>query len=358
MDLLTKVRGIDILQVIRDLGYELHQHRKILCPFHAEKTPSLVLYPQNNSYYCFGCGRHGDVVNFYAGVTGQEYRTALHDLAGQYLPDYQPRPFPRTDGPAAPRKKPLLKPAGNELKGLPPDTKTYVYKPLHSDIYEDFQRVCSSQPDNEVGREAREYLLSRGFSDITLRQFRLFTVNEYDTAQAYLRNNYGLLDLQESGLFNEKGNLIFYRHPILIPYYRKGRIVYLQGRVIGSPPEKVSRYQFLSGVPVELFNADVLSVLKTGRMVYLTEGAFDCMTLVQEGIPAVSLGSATMFKKEWIKLFQRFEVCFIFDNDTAGQKAAQEFSELFTRHRISTQIRTVKEGFKDVNEYYTRRNRQ
>ncbi|GAB3929188.1 CHC2 zinc finger domain-containing protein [Larkinella terrae] len=351
MDLLSLARTIDIVRVVTDLGYELHENRKIICPFHAEKTPSLVIYPQNNTYHCFGCGKHGDVISFYAGVAGLDYTPAMHELAFNYLPEYQPDLYKR--GQLKKIQSAVL--AKPEKMALPSDTSAYVYKPLYSDIYEEFQRICEAQPASEVKTEAWEYLLTRGFTETTLRKFRIFTVNDYSDAQSQLRRKYNLLDLQECGLFNEKGNLIFYRHPIIIPYYRKGRVVFLQGRVIRNASETVSRYQFLSGVPVELFNADVMDLIKTGQTLYLTEGAFDCMTLMQEGMPAVSLGSATMFKREWMKQFRRFEICFYFDNDAAGQKAAREYGDLFSQYRISTRTKTVKEGYKDVNDYFSKR---
>lgn len=351
MDLLSLARTIDIVRVVTDLGYELHENRKIVCPFHAEKTPSLVIYPQNNTYHCFGCGKHGDVINFYAGVAGLDYTPAMHELAFNYLSEYQPNLYKRGQL----KKIQSAVSTRPEKMVLPSDTSAYVYKPLHSDIYEDFQRVCEEQAVNEVKTEAWAYLLARGFTESTLRKFRIFTVNDYSDAQSQLRKKYNLLDLQECGLYNEKGNLIFYRHPIIIPYYRKNRLVFLQGRVIRNATETVSRYQFLSGVPVELFNADVMDLIKTGQILYVTEGAFDCMTLIQEGMPAVSLGSATMFKREWMKLFRRFEICFYFDNDAAGQKAAREYGDLFSQYRISTRTKTVKEGYKDVNDYFSKR---
>lgn len=355
MDILTQTRTIDILRVVADLGFELQQFRKIVCPFHDEKTPSLVLYPRTNTYHCFGCGRHGDVINFYAGVSNQEYTPAMHELAFNYLPDYRPELYRRGH-----LKKIGQQTAGAKPVAVPADTKTYTYEPLHGQIYEEFQRFCEHLPVTPTAEDAWAYLHSRGFTASTLRKFRLFVVGDYEQTQAHLRNTFGLLDLQACGLFNEKGNLIFYRHPIIIPYYRKNRVVFLQGRIIGLPPDpvqssfRIAKYQFLSGVPVELFNADVLDLMRTGQTVYLTEGAFDCMSLMQEGLPAVSLGSATMFKREWAKLFRRVEVCFFFDNDKAGQKAAREFSELFGQYRISTHVRQVKEGYKDVNEYFNR----
>ncbi|WP_266367536.1 CHC2 zinc finger domain-containing protein [Tellurirhabdus rosea] len=350
MDLLTKVRGIEIGRVVSDLGFTIRQFRKICCPFHEEKTPSLVLYPQTNTYHCFGCGRHGDVIHFYAGISKQEYTSAMHELAFNYLPDYRPELYKRGHlkkiAPLAP---------GPAKRTLPPDTKTYTYQLGHSVIYEDFQRFCNSLPPSPVREEALDYLRGRSFEDRILRQFRLFIVSDYEAAQAHLRNTWALADLQECGLFNEKGNLIFYRHVIIIPYYREGRIVFLQGRIVGNPTDAYAKYQFLSGVPVELFNADVLKQVRTGQTVYLTEGAFDAMALVQEGLAAVSLGSATLFKREWAKLFQRVKVCFYFDNDRAGQKAAKDFADVLSQYRIEVVSKTVPDGFKDINEYLASR---
>ncbi|GAA4455944.1 hypothetical protein GCM10023189_24400 [Nibrella saemangeumensis] len=351
MDLLAQVRDISIIQVATDLGYQLQFNRKILCPFHDENTASLVLYPQTNTFHCFGCGKHGDVVSFYADISKQEYRTAMHELAANYLPGYQIGGY---------KQKGLQKVAPERVRAkkiATPNAGTYVYRSYHSDIYEEFQRICDRQPAHQIGLDAIDYLQSRGFTEKTLRDFRIFVVTDYETVHAHLRNTFSLLDLQESGLYNERGNLIFYRHPIIIPYYRNGRIVFLQARVIGAPADTISRYQFLSGVPVELFNQDILPKLGPRNRVYVTEGAFDCMTLTQLGLHAVSLGSVTMFKREWAKLFRRVEVFFYFDNDDAGKKAAIEFSGTFTQHGISihTQPRTVPDGYKDVNDYFTNR---
>ena len=54
---------------------------KGLCPFHSEKTPSFVVYPQNNSFYCFGCGIGGDAVTFIKQIEHLDYPDALEYLA-------------------------------------------------------------------------------------------------------------------------------------------------------------------------------------------------------------------------------------------------------------------------------------
>src|SRR5687767_15929208 len=54
---------------------------KGLCPFHQEKTPSFIVFPDSQNFHCFGCGRGGDVFTFYMGVENAEFREALRELA-------------------------------------------------------------------------------------------------------------------------------------------------------------------------------------------------------------------------------------------------------------------------------------
>ena len=52
-----------------------------LCPFHSEKTPSFTIFTATQSYYCFGCGAGGDVINFIRNVENLDYRSAVEFLA-------------------------------------------------------------------------------------------------------------------------------------------------------------------------------------------------------------------------------------------------------------------------------------
>ena len=52
-----------------------------LCPFHSEKTPSFTVYPDSQSFYCFGCGAGGDVITFIKKIENLEYVEALRFLA-------------------------------------------------------------------------------------------------------------------------------------------------------------------------------------------------------------------------------------------------------------------------------------
>ena len=63
---------------------------KGLCPFHSERSPSFMVYPETQSYYCFGCGAGGDVIKFTMEMNSLSYIEAIRFLAqqcGMPMPD-------------------------------------------------------------------------------------------------------------------------------------------------------------------------------------------------------------------------------------------------------------------------------
>ena len=67
---------------------------KGLCPFHQEKTPSFVVFPESGNFHCFGCGKGGDAFTFYMGVEHVEFRDALQELARRAGVELSPCPEP------------------------------------------------------------------------------------------------------------------------------------------------------------------------------------------------------------------------------------------------------------------------
>lgn len=51
-----------------------------LCPFHSEKRASFYIYTESNTYHCFGCQKHGDVINFIQEIQGVDFREAVNIL--------------------------------------------------------------------------------------------------------------------------------------------------------------------------------------------------------------------------------------------------------------------------------------
>lgn len=341
-DLLQKVKAIDLRMVMEDLGYRTVQNRRMMCPFHDDKSPSLVIYPPpQNEFHCFGCGKHGDVLNFFAEVNGISFKEALERLAFTYIPGYNPE-----------RQRPFKNEPKLQVFQKKDPAESYVYQAKHSEIYEDFRTFCRDYPTTQSTLDGIKYLQNRGISDWGIRHFNVFFLKNYQAANQFLKNRYCLIDLQNAGLMNEKGNLIFYVHPLLFPHYHNGKIIYLQGRTIGSPKDRASKYQFLKGVPRPMFNHDILKTLRRGSVIYLTEGVIDCMTLVQHGHAAISLGSSQHFKPTWAKLFTPFRVFVWFDNDAAGQSGAATLLETLRFHGVVAENKTTPSNFNDINEYF------
>jgi hypothetical protein len=84
---------IDLADLINDPGM---RNRKICCPFHDEKTPSLHIYPDH--YYCFGCGAYGDHIDWLIQIEGLDHTAAQERLTNWTDPVIAQRTA--TDGPS------------------------------------------------------------------------------------------------------------------------------------------------------------------------------------------------------------------------------------------------------------------
>ena len=86
MELIDAIkRNVTIFDVIgRYSNLHLNNSNKACCPFHNEKTPSFTVYKDTNTYHCFGCGKHGDVINFVSDIKNVSEQTAREIIAQDY----------------------------------------------------------------------------------------------------------------------------------------------------------------------------------------------------------------------------------------------------------------------------------
>ena len=162
-----------------------------------------------------------------------------------------------------------------------------------------------------------------------------------------LRDDYAEEELRASGLFNERG-LIFYRHPIVFPFYHQGKACFLQGRrVDGREPKYLSVRRPICC----LYNHDILATLSPGDAVVLSEGVIDTLTWLEYGVPAVGILGVGCFKSEWIPKFRDRRVLICLDNDEPGQRAARDLRQRFIAAGQQAFLVTLPR-VKDINELF------
>ena len=320
-------QSIPIIDLAKRLGLEIRR-KQARCfnsqsHAHGDKKPSLGFDTKTNRFKCFACGVSGSVIDLYMAIKGVDFKTAVNELSrdsiGKGSFNYQPS------------DRPTVRP------------KTLAGE--YSEVYESLALFCG------LGKEANAYLTgaSRGLSPEVIKRFGLFGIGNYSKANQHLKDSFDLETLKKSGIVSDKGNLIFYKHKVVIPFYDNGKIVFLHGRNLDGIHPK---YLNLVGIPKPIFNLENLTKLKVGDKIYICEGVFDAMRLSQEGYNTVAILGVTDFRPEEVGLFKPFEVVLALDNDEAGKNMTQEIVNLFILKGKSVRVKQLPDGIKDITDYF------
>ena len=324
----------DITDVIGSYVQLRHRGRTHtgLCPFHSEKTPSFVVYPETQSYYCFGCGAGGDVITFIRTMNNLGYVEAVKFLAAR-----AGMPLPDEDDKAGKMRSRILE--------INKQAARFFYQCLNA--------------NNEQASAARAYWRRRGLSDGTIRRFGLgWAPDDFRSTLNWLRERgFNEEELLASGLVkrSEKGNLYnIFRGRVMTPIFDlRGNVIAFGGRVLGdekpkyinspeTPVYKKSRAMFALN----------LAKKSPSRRYILCEGYMDVISLHQAGFDTAVAACGTALTGEQVKLPEKYadEVVLCYDTDEAGQKATARSLELFSHSPIKVSVLTVT-GAKDPDEF-------
>lgn len=288
-----------------------------LCPFHEEHTPSLTVYLHNQSWYCFGCDRGGDVFDFVELIEKVSFAEALQKLStGTIHPRRMAQPPP-----AQPAPQPLIELTEEHFTLLTAATEVY-----HAAIF--------TQP-NIV-----EYLAKRRIDLDLIRRHRIGFAAGHDLA-SYIRFRGWDPDIGEDlGLIGPRGE--FFRQRIVIPEIRDGKAIYLVGRK--TQEYQKAKYLGIPGAPKPLYGGDFV---KGAREVFVVEGPFDWLTLLSWGYAALALMGSHV-KDEMVELLADAKRIYIVTHDDeAGQRVARQICEKFgDRAHVVPPLPNAK----DVNE--------
>lgn len=205
----------------------------------------------------------------------------------------------------------------------------------------------------EKNPDAFGYIVNRGIDIQTIKNFRLGYA-DYNYGYRHLVQEFSPDDLLATGLFKEngQGNCDYFRNRITIPIVYSNEVRHFTSREY---PEKEDGLKHLhqKGHIEVCINHDIL---KKFNYVFITEGPFDCMTLVQNGIAAIGLLGAHRLSRKTIEDLhdKKIYICLDSDPNKTGQKAALKLARKLMSYNIASYIVPLPEEDKkvDVNSFF------
>lgn len=306
-----------------------------LCPFHSEKTPSFTVYPENGSFYCFGCGAGGDVFTFTGLIENLDYIESVKLLAersGVVLPQ---------DG------------YDDSMQKL----KNTIY-----DINRDTARFFHSYLMSPDGKWALDYLYGRGLTLKTIKHFGLGAApDSWDALIKHLKSKgYRESDMIAANVVgkSQRGSLYDrFRKRVMFPIINiRGNIIAFSGRAMPGEDKQGGKYVNTADTPVYKKSANLFGMNfaknACAERVILVEGNMDVISLHQAGFTNTVAPLGTAFTTEQANLLARYtkEIVLMLDADAAGQKAIKRATELLQNTGLSVRVVVIPDG-KDPDEY-------
>ena len=307
-----------------------------LCPFHSEKTPSFTVFPDNQSFFCFGCEAGGDAFSFIMRVENLDYPGAVEFLAkrsGVELP---------TDG-------------REERKGV---SRKRVFE--MNLIAARFWRDCLFDP--VIGKTGMEYLIEkRGLPMSIIRRFGIgYAPNDFGALTAVLRKN-GFTDEEMKEAFlcgiSQKSGRAFdmFRDRVMFPVIdNTGNVIAFSGRDVGGQDGR--KYVNSSDTPAfqKRRNLFALNFAKNhcAEQLILCEGNIDVVSLHAAGFENAVASLGTALTDEQARVLAKYtkQVILAYDSDEAGQRAAHRAMGIFAKVGLDVRILQM-QGAKDPDEY-------
>ena len=312
-----------------------------LCPFHSEKTPSFTVYPQDNSFYCFGCGAGGDAITFIRKRENLDYPDAVEFLAQRAgITIVRDERTPVSNEPKFDR---------NRMFKMNVDAAKYFNRCLFSDT-----------PD---AKAALAYFTEqRGLSVATIKHFGLgYAPNSFDQFSKYMLSKGYTYDELVAGFLcgrSEKGRYFdAFRNRIMFPIIDvSGNVIAFGGRVMDDSKPK---YKNSSDTPVfkKSRNLFALNFARHNcqESMILCEGYMDVIAMHSAGFENAVATLGTAITSEQARMMSRYtkKVIISYDADEAGQKAAMRAVKMLGDVGLDVTILKVP-GAQDPDEYIKR----
>jgi DNA primase len=276
-----------------------------LCPFHTEKTPSFFVYPEQQTWHCFGaCATGGDVFSFVMKKEGMDFGEALRLLADRAGITISTRTEREAEG------------------------KEKLYKANQAAAHY-FHDLLLNSP---AGEKARKYVAARSFLPQAITDFQLgFSLNSWDALKQYLvKAGYTEGELLDAGLIfkTEEGKTLDrFRGMLMFPIFdARGRTNGFGARVLDDSQPK---YRNSPQTPIfdksgSLYGINMAApAIRQQDRVVLVEGYMDVITAHQNGLHNVIASMGTSVTEKQVSAIKRLakNITLALDADTAGEEA-------------------------------------
>ncbi|WP_312631133.1 DNA primase [Pantoea piersonii] len=307
-DLLARTDIVDLIDArvkLKKQGKNFHA----CCPFHNEKTPSFTVNGEKQFYHCFGCGAHGNAIDFLMNYDRLEFVESIEELATQHGLEV---PYEAGSGPS--------------------QMERHQRQSLYQ-LMENLNGFYQQSLTQSHARAARDYLSNRGLSAEVIEHFAIgFAPAGWDNVlKRFGSNKDDRESLMEAGMLvsNDKGRTYDrFRERVMFPIRdKRGRVIGFGGRVLGNDTPKY-------------LNSPETPIFHKGRQLYglyeaqknhpqparllVVEGYMDVVALAQFGIDyaVASLGTSTTAEHIQLLFRSTDTVICCYDGDRAGREAA------------------------------------
>ncbi len=278
------------------------------CPFHQEKTPSFVVYPDNQSYHCFGCQKNGDIFSFLMETENLTFRDALEQLAQRAGITIE------SNRPANPER----------------DERRQRLIDLNERAAAYFSSVLWN---SSAGQPARELVERRGVDRKTAEIFALgFAPDSWDALKTHLQQQLNVSEdqLVDAGLCSKADSGRVYdrfRNRLMFPIRdRKGRTIGFGARALGGEMPK-----YLNSPQTALFDKSAtlyaldraFEEIRKTRELVVVEGYMDAIAAHQFGFSNAVASMGTALTEAQVMAIRSYvdKVYVALDSDAAGQMA-------------------------------------
>lgn len=308
-----------------------------LCPFHSERTPSFTVFPDTQSFFCFGCEAGGDAFTFVMRSENLEYPEAVEFLAkraGIQIPEThedsdQPRGISRA--------------------------RAYELNRAAARFYRD----CLFDP--AIGEAGMNYLRdTRGLDTAVIRHFGLgYAPNEFGVLLPHLKS-LGFMEEEMRQCFlcgrSQSGRYYdYFRGRVMFPVINTaGEVVAFSGRDVTG----TSKAKYLNSSDTPVFqkrkNLFALNFAKAhcAEQMILCEGNMDVVSMHAAGFENAVASLGTALTDEQARIMARYtkQVIIAYDGDSAGQRAAGRAMDIFARVGLDVRVLRITDA-KDPDEY-------